>query len=66
MKIKYIKIIVLLFVNLFLIGAGIITYQKIQEKNAIKNYTQEFSKVTREERAKAKNTVIQKGMVGEN
>lgn len=66
MKIKYIKILVLLFVNFFLIGAGIITYQKIQEKNAIKNYTQEFSKVTREERAKAKNTVIQKGMVGEN
>lgn len=66
MKIKYIKIIVLLFINLFLIGAGIITYQKIQEKNAIKNYTQEFSKVTKKERAKAKNTAIQKGMVGEN
>ena len=66
MKIKYIKLIVLLFINLFLIGAGIITYQKIQEKNAIKNYTQEFSKVTKKERAKAKNTAIQKGMVGEN
>ena len=29
MRIKYIKIIVLLFINLFLIGAGIITYPRM-------------------------------------
>lgn len=66
MKIKYIKIIALLCINLFLIGAGFIAYQKIQEKRTIKNYNKEFSKVIKKESAEAKGTISQKGMVGKS
>ena len=67
MKINYIKILVLVLLNLLLVGAIYIGYQKIQEARAIKNYNQQFSKALKAEATEEKNrdTQIQKGIVGQ-
>ena len=67
MKINYIKILVLVLLNLLLVGAIYIGYQKIQEARAIKNYNQQFSKALKAEATEEKNrdSQIQKGIVGQ-
>ena len=67
MKKSYLKILILIILNLLFIGGIYLAYQKIEEARAIKNYNQQFSKAIREEEAieKDKDTILQKGMVGQ-
>ena len=68
MKKSYLKILILILLNLLFIGGIYLAYQKIEEARAIKNYNQQFSKAIQEEEAveKDKDTILQKGMVGQS
>ena len=68
MKNSYLKMFILVLLNLLFIGGIYLAYQKIEEARAIKNYNQQLSKVIQEEEAveKDKDTSLQKGMVGQS
>ena len=51
MKKSYLKILILILLNLLFIGGIYLAYQKIEEARAIKNYNQQFSKAIQEEEA---------------
>ena len=67
MKKSYLKILILILLNLLFIGGIYLAYKKIEEARAIKNYNQQFSKAIQEEEEveKEKETNIQKGKVGQ-